>query len=74
MCASAEFEERAFAGVDETLAIVNNVGYWKDLANKLRLFMKPLKCMIKLMDHDCHCTVKLKVTKRSETAATYKFF
>jgi hypothetical protein len=22
----------------------------------LRKFLKPLKCFIKLMDHDCHCS------------------
>lgn len=52
---SAGFEQRNFRDQDEIHAILNSSNFWRDL-EKLRLFLKPLKCFIKLMDHDCHCT------------------
>ena len=32
-----------------------STGFWKGIS-KLRKFLKPLKCLIKLHDHDCHTT------------------
>ena len=55
MLVSAEFEDRNIDGADGAVAIANNAGFWSDLA-KYRKFMKPLKCLIKLHDHDCHTT------------------
>ena len=55
MVASGPFEERNIDGAAEIITIINNTTFWRDL-EKLRLFLKPLKCFIKLMDHDCHCT------------------
>ena len=55
MVASGPFEERNIDGATEIITIINNTTFWRDL-QKLRLFLKPLKCFIKLMDHDCHCT------------------
>lgn len=48
------FEERKFKDAEKITALINNTTFWADL-HKLRLFLKPLKCFIKLMDHDCHC-------------------
>ena len=51
---SGPFEERKFKDADKITALINNTTFWANL-HKLRVFMKPLKCFIKLMDHDCHC-------------------
>ena len=51
---SGPFEERNFSDAEKITALINNTTFWADL-HKLRLFLKPLKCFIKLMDHDCHC-------------------
>ena len=48
------FEERNYKDADVVITILNDNRFWAD-AEKLRMFLKPLKCFIKLMDHDCHC-------------------
>jgi hypothetical protein len=53
--ASAGFEERRFADAADISTILNDVTFWADM-EKLRLFMKPLKCFIKLLDHGCNVT------------------
>ena len=52
---SAGFEQRRYAIADDIIGILTNNTLWTNF-DKLRLFLKPLKCFIKLMDHDCHCT------------------
>ena len=51
IAASAGFEERRFEDADDITTILNDVTFWADM-EKLRLFMKPLKCFIKLLDVD----------------------
>ena len=53
--ASQGFEDRNISGREEIGAIINSNIFWRD-AQRLRVFLKPLKCFIKLVDHDCHCT------------------
>lgn len=55
IAASAGFEDRNFPDADDIINILNDAAFWKDL-ELLRVFMKPLKCFIKLTDHDCHVT------------------
>ena len=52
---SQGFEERNFSDADTITGILDSVPFWRDM-EKLCLFLKPLKCFIRLMDHDCHCT------------------
>ena len=55
MLVSADFEERNIDGADQAVAVANAADFWKGIG-KLRKFLKPLKCLIKLHDHDCHTT------------------
>ena len=55
IAASEGFESRNFHDADTISDILNDTTFWSSCA-KLRLFLKPLKCFIKLMDHDCNTT------------------
>ena len=55
MCASGPFRDKRYREADEITAITVDAAFWAK-AEKLRKFLKPLKCFIKLMDHDCHCS------------------
>ena len=49
------FGERNFDDAATITAICNDGGFWTNI-EKLRLYLKPLKCLIKLFDHDTHTT------------------
>ena len=53
--ASAGFEEINFPDAEEVTDILDDSVFWKQ-CEQLRLFLKPLKCLIKLLDHDCNVT------------------
>ena len=66
------FEERNYTDSDTIIAILNDNRVWTN-SEKLRLFLKPLKCFIKLMDHDCHCTHHdVWVANEAQVPATFK--
>ena len=52
---SGGFEERRFKDADKLKDILMDSSFWTH-TNKLRCFLKPLKCYIRLVDHDCNTT------------------
>jgi hypothetical protein len=55
---SDDFQSRTFENGAAIEAQCNDASFWSNIAN-LRLFLKPLKCFIKLMDHAAHTTEHL---------------
>jgi hypothetical protein len=55
---SQGFIDMRYTHADDIEAMCNNPQFWK-LMDNLRLFMKPLKCFIKLCDHQCNTTEHL---------------
>ena len=52
---SEDFDDKNYSDSDIVQAYVGDAALWKDLANLLA-WLKPVKCFIRLMDHDCHTT------------------
>ena len=55
---SQQFLARNYPEARNIRRMCSDEGLWKKL-NSLRLFLKPLKCFIKLCDHQCNTTEHL---------------
>ena len=53
------FAERRYEAADAIITLCNDASFWSNNMDKLRLYLKPLKALIRLFDHDTHTTEHL---------------